>query len=297
MFDKSNSLSDVKSYYKESLNQFFSENEIKHILKSLCVKSLDISDLEYIESDNVKLSESDILYFKTVVSRLKKEEPFQYIIGECWFFDLNLKIDERALIPRPETEELVYWMKEVLPENIDHIADLCSGSGCIALALKSVYTNAEISALEISKSAVSLIKENAVRTSLPLNILELDVLKSDDYSVFEKNSFDCWVSNPPYIPNSERRLMSKNVLEFEPEQALFVSDETPLVFYQEIARNALKYLKNNGFLFFEIHEEFESEVVSILEGLGFVNIELRKDLQGKSRMVKAQRVSSPHECE
>ena len=266
------------------------------MLKSICVKKLNLSDLELINFNNLRLSESELLYFRSVLNRLLKDEPFQYIIGECWFFDLNLKIDERALIPRPETEELVYWMKEVLTQDSSKIADLCSGSGCVALALKSIYKNAEVNAIEISKDAVNLIGENAIRTGLSLRVLDFDVLESDNYSVFEKNSFDCWVSNPPYIPYSERKLMAKNVIEFEPGLALFVPDDNALVFYEAIASNALIYLKNNGFLFFEIHEEYELEVLRILKSFGFVNIELRKDLQGKSRMIKAQRVSSPHEC-
>jgi len=173
--------------------------------------------------------------------------------------------------------------------------DLCAGSGCISFGLKSILRDSRVVAVELSKEAISLIEENKLETKLSIDIVEGDVLKPESFSSFEKESFDCWVSNPPYIPSKDKAKMHKNVLDFEPGMALFVENELPLVFYKEIAESAKEYLKESGSLYFEIHESYGSEMVSLLENLSFVNIELRKDLQGRDRMIKAQKVSSPNE--
>jgi release factor glutamine methyltransferase len=154
-----------------------------------------------------------------------------------------------------------------------------------------------MSALEFSEEAMSLIKENCKETDLELKIISANALIANDYKQFQQESFDCWVSNPPYIPEKEKVLMAKNVLDHEPDMALFVDDDDPLIFYREIAVNALLYLKLGGALYFEIHEDLAEETSGLLEGLGFVNIEVRKDLQGKDRMMKALKVSSRHESE
>lgn len=296
MFVSSNRLSDIKSYYHSKLASLFSENEINLMVKYLSIKRFNLSSLDYFSSIPILLSESDLLYFNFALKRLLKNEPFQYILGDVEFYGLELNCDARALIPRPETEELVDWVIGTLDsKNHLKIADLCSGSGCIALALKSKLTNSEIIAIELSEGAIELIEENCIKTNLRVIPSKMDVLIDFDYTKFDPNSFDCWVSNPPYIPNSEKTLMAENVLGFEPHMALFVEDNDPLIFYREIAVHATIYLKQNGYLFFEIHEGLSKEMTEMLEENGFVNIELRKDLQGKARMMRAQNVISSHE--
>ncbi len=296
MFVQSNRLSDIKSFYHSKLSSLFSENEINLMLKYLSFKRLNLSSVEYIDSMNILLSESDLLYYNFALKRLLKNEPFQYIIGDVEFYGLELNCDSRALIPRPETEELVDWILSSLDKNTTReIADLCAGSGCIALALKSKIPNAEIIAAELSEEAIALIEENCLKTDLRVIPIKMDVLNDEEYSLFKGNSFDCWVSNPPYIPYKDKQMMSENVLDFEPHIALFVEDNDPLIFYSKLAENAKKYLKNNGFLFFEIHEDYSEEMNAMLKEKGFVNIELRKDLQGKARMMRAQNVISSHE--
>lgn len=298
MFVQDNTLAAIRNYFRKELIDLFSENEIKSIVKEMAVKRLDISDIDFVTSSDIKLSESDLLHFNSILKRLKSEEPFQYILGETWFYDLNLKCDNRALIPRPETEELVDWIfKDCKNDLPNSILDVCSGSGCISLALKSLFPEAIVTSLEYSSDACALINENQNRTGLSVEILEADALSESTYHKFQKSSFDVWVSNPPYIPEKDRGLMSKNVLEHEPDMALFVEDDDALIFYREIALKALQYLKEGGALYFEIHEDLSPEVVALLEGLGFVNIEVRKDLQNKDRMVKALKVSSRHESE
>jgi len=296
MFVSSNRLSDIKSYYHSKLSSLFSENEINLMVKHLSIKKLNLSGFDYLNSTPILLSESDLLYFNFALKRLLKNEPFQYVLGDVEFYGLELNCDQRALIPRPETEELVDWVLETLDkQSFLEIADLCSGSGCIALALKSKLPNSEIIAAEISEDAIALIEENCLKTKLRVIPAIMDVLDAQSYSNFDENSFDCWVSNPPYIPVKDKALMADNVLNFEPHIALFVEDDDPLIFYREIAVQAKKYLKNNAYLFFEIHENLSDETVHLLNQIGFVNIELRKDLQGKARMIRAQNVISSHE--
>lgn len=296
MFVQANSLEEIKRYFNSELSNLYTESEVKLIIKELTIKRLNISPVDFVLVLRERLSESDLLFYHDALKRLRKQEPFQYILGEVWFYDLNLKIDSRALIPRPETEELVDWIKTDLKNHSQPtIMDLCSGSGCIALALKSLMLESNCSAAEYSEDALSLLRENTKRTNLSLDISKMDVLNEDDYSCLVPNSFDCWVSNPPYIPTREKSLMAPNVLKHEPLMALFVADEDPLIFYRVIAEKALVYLKKEGVLYFEINENLTVSMLTLLEGLGFVNIEVRKDLQGKDRMMKAQTVSSHHE--
>ncbi len=289
MFVKNNNLSEIKTYFKSKLPDF-SNTELNSILKQLAFMRLNVSSTEFMLSDDVLLSESDLLYFRDVVKRLQKDEPFQHIIGEVEFYGVELISDKRALVPRPETEELVDWVLNSLNNDQTNILDLCSGSGCIAFALKNSNLYLKVGAIEYSKEALDLIEENKVKTNLDVEFIEGDVLSDDCYASMSEKSYDCWVSNPPYIPNEDKERMHVNVLDFEPHMALFVEDNDPLLFYREIAIKALNYLRPGGFLFYEIHEDFGEEMIQLLKSLGFVNIELRKDMQGRARMMRAQSV-------
>ncbi len=290
MFVQSNTVKAIKDYFQKKLSDQFSETEIRLISNESLKKKLGLSTGELMLSNETLLSESELLYFRSIVKRLLNKEPFQYVLGETHFYGLDLACDKRALIPRPETEELVEWMKDTF-QNSDNLKmmDLCTGSGCIALALKSVFKNSSICGSDISKDAIDLATENKQRTNLDVTFIQFDALNESHYSNFEENSFDTWVSNPPYIPNDDKERMEQNVLDFEPHLALFVENEDPLLFYRVIANQANVYLKSKGYLFYEIHEDLSDETIQLLEKLNFVNIEVRKDLQGKNRMLKAQK--------
>lgn len=295
MFVEKNDLSSLKKYFSSKLPDL-SSSEINSIVKQLVVKRLGLDESDYLLSKKMLFSESDLLHFRGVVKRLEKHEPFQHVLGEVEFYGLILKSDARALVPRPETEELVDWViKDNKGKSNLNVMDLCSGSGCIAFGVKSVLNSSNVSAIEFSPEAISLMEENRALTGLKIDVIEGDVLNKDCYLEIEKSSFDCWISNPPYIPITEREAMHPNVTEYEPSLALFVEDNLPFVFYSQIAQNAMIYLRSGGWLYFEIHESFGQEVVRILEDFYFVNIELRKDLQGRDRMIKAQKLSSPNE--
>lgn len=290
MFVQTNTIQAVKAYFKSRLNSQFSESELNFMLREAIVQRLDISRSEYLFSDDQLLSESDLLYFRSIVKRLINQEPFQYIIGTTEFFGLELITDSRALIPRPETEELVQWISEEYGSSDSlQIADICTGSGCIALALKSTLKKASVLATDFSEVAINLANENAKLVGLEIETMFLDATTNDLIPGKNENSFDCWVSNPPYIPYTDQSEMAANVLDFEPHMALFVENEDPLIFYKKISENAFDYLKSGGKLFFEIHERFATETKAVLEERGFVNIQLRKDLQGRDRMLQGQK--------
>ncbi len=285
MFVQTNTIQAVKAYFIERLGHQFSESEIKHFFFEAVVERLSISKTTLLLNDPILVSESDLLFFRSIVKRLLANEPFQHILGFTYFYDLKLKTDQRALVPRPETEELVHWVVEDFKGHVPlKIADICSGSACIALALKSVFKSTEITALELSSDAIALGKENAELVGLPLQFVQEDVFSSlediaTDYTV--------WITNPPYIPESDRSDMHENVLSFDPEMALFVPNEDPLLFYREIGKKGLRHLSEKGVLYAEIHERFAAETKLLFEELGFVSVEIKKDLQGKDRMIKA----------
>jgi release factor glutamine methyltransferase len=284
MFVIDNQLKTAKNYFSEQLKNLFTFTEINSMWKEIICLRLKWNPSDYILNTTFRLSESDLLFIRSYVHRLKKNEPFQYIHGTTTFFGLELICDKRALIPRPETEELVAWAVEFGPYKT--IADICTGSGCIALGLKSIFSESNVTGLDISTDALSLAKENSKLTNLDVEFNHADVLNINGDLLDQK--WDCIISNPPYIPSNERESIAENVLNFEPEIALFVENYNPIIFYKAIVKYAKSNLSGNGFLFFEIYPDFALEISDLLKLKGFINIELRKDLQGKNRMIKAQ---------
>ena len=226
-----------------------------------------------------------------MLHRLKKGEPVQHILGYAEFCELELKVSREVLVPRPETEELVFWILE-LHRNADPvksraplICDIGTGSGCIALALKKGLPDSIIMGTDISPKAIEVARENAARHHLDVHFLVHDILSQQWPVVYA--SPDIIVSNPPYIPRKERHNLEIRVSEFEPDMALFVPDDDPLLYYKAIAKKACLQLKTNGKLFFEIHESFAEQVSRLIEREGFSSINVKKDINGKDRMLTA----------
>ena len=288
MFVKENTISAARAYFKDRLQIQFSESELKSMWKQLICKRFDWNDSEFLLSSENRMSESDLLYVRSFVKRLQTNEPFQYILGETTFCDLTLICDSRALIPRPETEELVVWISELL--NLNSIIDVCSGSGCIALGLKSHFPKANVFGVDLSQDANNLAQSNAIRNNLSVDFYKADALNLNSEFWEKVDSVDVIVSNPPYITQNEKAFMNPNVLDYEPHLALFVPNDSPIIFYERIARLALQKLNQNGFLFYELNPDFADQVIEMLKILDFSNIELKNDLQGKKRVLKAQKV-------
>lgn len=274
------SVKEVKKEIKSRLLSIYSVNEINSLSKQLFSSILKFSATAYLLNDEFLVSDEDVERFYEAVIRLQNSEPIQYITGNCEFYGLPLEVSKSVLIPRPETEELIEWIR-LRVASPTSIVDVCTGSGCIALALKSIYSLASVEGWDISKEALNVASRNSVTTCLPISFKEIDVL--NDTITLE--NVDLIVSNPPYVRDSEKSLMADNVLKYEPHLALFVADSDPLLFYNRIAQIAKERLAKGGFLFFEINEAFGNEVVVLLVQLGFVDIELKRDMSGRERMV------------
>lgn len=275
-----NKLSTVKTFFLKELSAF---EEAKLYFEICCYSWLGMSKTSLLLDKDRVLSESEILKFFYGIKSLKKNEPVQYVVGETWFFDLKINLEAGVLIPRPETEELVDWIINS-EKNATSILDIGTGSGCIPLALKNNLKTSKVSGCDISEKAIELAKKNSKDLNLEVNFFSLDILNKTDW---EGDKLDVIVSNPPYIPIQEKFKMSKNVLDYEPSLALFVPNDNPLLFYIKIAEFSILNLKSKGSLYFEIHEDFGEEVIKMLERKGFDNLEIRQDLQGKNRMIRA----------
>ena len=243
---------------------------------------------DILKDPDLSLHSDTIAKLNYSLHRLLLHEPVQYILGETWFCNLRFKVNKYVLIPRPETEELVEWIieddKKEMQENHLSIADIGTGSGCIAIALKKKLPAANVSAIDVSKEALITAKENAIDNETKIDFLQLDFL--DEASWEGLQQFDIIVSNPPYIPMNEKEKLDKNVTLFEPHTALFVPDHSPLLFYEKIALFAKKHLKENGKIYAETHEEFANATVHVFSKQ-FQEVQLKQDLLGKNRMVKA----------
>ncbi len=233
------------------------------------------------------LSEEQTNQFQSILSALATHKPVQYVLGEAWFAGMKFFVNESVLIPRPETEELVFWTIESIKNSklkIKNLLEIGSGSGCIPISLKKKIPEISVSSVDISAEALAVAKQNAITLDVSVNFLQIDFLNEANWE--QLSVFDLIVSNPPYIKQSEEINMSKNVLAFEPALALFVPDEDALLFYRKIVLFAKTHLAKEGLIFLEINEALGNEVISLFKKNGF-ETELRKDLQGRDRMIKA----------
>lgn len=270
---------------RKELEGIFPKEEIESLIKLIFEKIKGYSRTQFLLSKEEELSEQDLQEIETIVSRLKKHEPIQYILGQTEFYGLPFNAIPGVLIPRPETEELVQWIiqKNRLPS--PRILDIGTGSGCIPVALKKNIPQAHVTACDISPLCLQAAKGNAQLNAVQISVIEYDVL-TDNPSV-DFPLLDIVVSNPPYVMQSEKLLMQKNVLEYEPALALYVPDDNPLLFYNRIADFSLVHLQPGGQLFFEINEALGKQTVKMLQVKGYTNIHLRKDINGKDRMIRA----------
>ncbi|MGE0019195.1 MAG: peptide chain release factor N(5)-glutamine methyltransferase [Draconibacterium sp.] len=273
-------------YIKTELTGLYTETEteglIRLIFEAVCGWSFTMQQIR--KSEIIGPEELDKI--KSIVARLKQFEPIQYILGETYFFGLQLKVTPTVLIPRPETEELVDLIIRGNSDGNLTILDIGTGSGCIAIALKSRLNKAEISGIDISEKALKIARKNGTLNRLNVQFFQADIL---NWQKYDWPFFDVIVSNPPYVTKSEKELMHKNVLDFEPSNALFVNDTDPLLFYRTIAQFALEKLNPNGKIYFEINENFGPETKSLLAGFGFTEVDIVTDIHGKNRFVKAIR--------
>lgn len=281
-----NKLNNILENWLIKLADKYDQREIKNMFNWSLEDILGLTRMEWMLLNELDQNQSAKL--SIVLSELVTGRPYQYSVGVCEFDGLRLKIDERALIPRPETEELVIWISDTFNTAGDvTIIDWCTGSGCIALALKNRFSkDTRVIGIDYYEKALELARLNSEHVHLNVEWLQSDALGIDRPII----SCDCIVSNPPYIPTSEGQSMHTHVIDFEPSTALFVPDNDPLLFYRNLVDYAVDNLKQRGWLFFELHQEFAQQTMDLVVRNGnFDSVEIRKDMQGKSRMLRAQR--------
>lgn len=284
----SNRMRDIELHFLEVLAPFYSDGEIRQFVRLLAEEYLGWDCAHYLLHRTDCINQSDLLKFHWALEDLKQYRPIQHIIGHTEFCGCKIEVNENVLIPRPETEEMVMrivdWTQEMRNPKI---LDLCTGSGCIAIALSRMIAQSVVCGVDVSKEALEMAKRNTSLNKADVRFLECDLLGNSDDLPREK--FDLIVSNPPYIRFSENQAMLDNVLKYEPHLALFVDDSDPLVFYRTIGHYATDHLSEGGLLVFEINESLSVETCSLLENMGF-SAALSQDFRGKDRMVKARRI-------
>lgn len=288
----SNRLGGVKSLFYTELQEHYPEAEIGIFFRLMMQHFFGVRPVDYIHNSDRRLSESEIVTVFKIIRKLKRQVPWQYIVGETEFWGLNIRVNESVLIPRPETEELVAIMAEQYKYKAkpERIIDLCSGSGCIALSLKKIFPDAEVIGLEISSEAIEIARINAAQNKLDVAFIHADLMDASCFKDFLP--FDLIVSNPPYIADAEKSGMESNVLDHEPSIALFVPDKDPLIFYKTIAGMTDMYLKESGEIWLEINSALAKETKSVFAAL---NAELLLDMSGKDRfLVASKRPLKPH---
>jgi release factor glutamine methyltransferase len=281
-------LKEYRDSFNQSLSDLYPQTEIDSFFYILIETFLTLKRIDLSLQPAFEMEKSHITAMNNALERLLQEEPVQYIVGKTEFYGITLEINESVLVPRPETEELVDWVLQDLAalssERTKEILEIGTGSGCIPIAIAKNYTNLNTHAIEISKDALLVAKENANKNKVSINFIQTNILNVTRLP----SHYDIMISNPPYVRDSEKKEIKKNVLDYEPHSALFVSDYNPLLFYNKIASLAKDYLNKEGALYFEINQYLGKETVALLEQKGFSRVELRKDLFGNDRMIKAQ---------
>ncbi len=277
----------IKTYISDTLQDIYSKDELQSFTRIILEHILKKTYAYVLANSDDVLNDNQQKEFVNIIDKLKKETPIQYILGEMEFFNINLFVKQGVLIPRNETEELVDW---IIKDNEDkqnlNILDIGTGSGCIILSLSKALNPNFAQAIDVSENALKIAARNADFNKLNIEFSETNILNTQ-HSFFDKK-FDIIVSNPPYVKENEKPLMRNNVLNFEPELALFVDDNNPLIFYDKISKLASKLLKPNGYLYFEINEALGNETVALIKQNGFSQIELRNDINNKPRMIRAK---------
>lgn len=273
-----------KTLIQHELKGLYSPGEIGSLTRLILEKEFGMSFSDILACKFNNLSDAQMRKIAEIVARLKNFEPVQYVLGEAYFFELPFYVNSSVLIPRPETEELVQWILETAPKKPIKILDIGTGSGCIAVTLAKKMPSAEVHAWDISENALEIARKNAARNGVEVFFSKKNILQQPVW----EDKFDVIVSNPPYIAESEKTEMGKNVLNFEPHLALFVPDNNALIFYEKIADFALTNLNKGGKLFFEINRAKGIEIEQMLQQKGFTDIERKKDISGNERMIMAQ---------
>ncbi len=280
----SNSVKDIRNYYCEQLCSIYDKDESNAMILILLEHYFNIDRVKMALEPNLRLSESEMLKIHFAVKDLLKSKPIQHIIGETEFCDLKFKVNENVLIPRPETSEMVGIIANSHQQSaVSKILDIGTGSGCIAISLAKAFPKSQVYAMDISEEALKVAKENAINNNVNVTFIQDDILTPTQ--TLTQTEFDIIVSNPPYVRELEKAEMRDNVLKWEPHNALFVSDDDPLIFYRKILEFASTHLNDNGEVWFEINEFLGKEMTSLCRRFGFSDVKIFKDFRDKERFM------------
>ena len=276
--------SELKQLFMKKVANHYSFREQEQLFFLVLFHLTKYSKVDFSMHRNNLVKEHYVERFLSIIEQLNLGKPIQHILGFTSFYELDLKVNNYTLIPRPETEELVsYVLDDINPKDVFNVIDIGTGSGCISLALKQQREFINVIGVDVSDEALKVAKFNAEKLKLDVRYIMDDIIRPNK----KYPQLDYVISNPPYIPQSELNSMSTIVKNHEPHLALFVHDNDPLFFYKSILEFCHLKLKNHGKIFFEIHEDFGDEMVNLISDNYYSNIELKKDLQGKNRFIKA----------
>ncbi len=277
-------LAETKTRIVKNLAGYYDQNEIRNFVYLIFSHLLNYSKIEIHIKDDEAISKHIVNKIDEIVNRLCHYEPIQYILGQTEFYGYPIKVSPGVLIPRPETEELADWIIKENTEQQKSILDIGTGSGCIAIALAKHLPASHITAIDISKEAIEIAKENARHNAVNISFMVADIFQ---YKNRSQQKFDIFVSNPPYIRESEKACLQANVLNYEPHQALFVPDNDPLIFYRIIAEAGKYFLNHKGAVYCEINEALPDDTQSLFLDFGYMPVLVKRDINGKPRMIKA----------
>lgn len=283
MFSRTKTLKESFQHFQQLIQNTYQVEEARSIAQLVFKNVLGYDTIKLILNENDLIPAPLFEQLDQIAYLLNQHQPVQYILGHEEFMGLKFIVNPNVLIPRPETEELVLWVMDDFKSKAEfNLVDIGTGSGCIAISIKKNLTQAVVDAIDVSKEALNIASKNAKQNDVEVNFIHSDILK-DDLS----KQYEVIVSNPPYVLDQEKSLMQKNVLDFEPHLALFVEDHNPLLFYERIVRLSLEYLKNKGSIYFEINEAYATDTMNLFDNSIWESVELRKDIRGKDRMLKA----------
>jgi release factor glutamine methyltransferase len=286
-------LNEARTVLTKELKNVYESDELRNIIELVIEHITNMSRAEQVKNKVPYLTCTQLEDLDAITERLKKNEPVQYVLGEAWFAGMKFKVNKNVLIPRPETEELVDWIvkesqksnPESFRDKSQNIIDIGTGSGCIPITLKHQLPEANVSAIDVCSEALFNATENAIKLNTEVDFTLLDFLDEEKWN--ELHQYDIIVSNPPYVKQSEINTIHERVKEFEPHLALFVPDNDPILFYKKLSDFSMKHLNAGGKLFVEINEALGEAVSNLFRSAGFLNVDLKKDMQGKDRMVMA----------
>ncbi len=273
---------EFRLFFDKKMTAVYPKTEVDSLYAQLVEFALKRSRAEMILNSDEIIEKNSLRNLVEYITRLEKKEPIQYITGQVTFAEVPVNVNNNVLIPRPETESLVYWMKEQEQQN-SSVLDICTGSGCIAFALEK-HLNAKVNAWDISHKAIQLAKQTAKSIGSSVNFSNVDILSTID----TEQRWDIIVSNPPYVLEEERVEIGDNVLHYEPHLALFTAADDSIQFYRAIIQFAAKHLCPGGRLYFEINPKTFEQVISFLKVMKFVDIVVENDIGNTARMLVAK---------